>query len=85
MDEALMGKCGLYCGACPTYLHGGCGGCIREHETGDCYSRDCALERGVRFCGECGEFPCEVILTRPRCTSLDKEWLRWKKASKTNR
>lgn len=24
MDEKLLGKCGFYCGACPTYLKGGC-------------------------------------------------------------
>ena len=26
MDEKLFGKCGFYCGACPTYLKGGCRG-----------------------------------------------------------
>lgn len=46
---------------------------------GDCYTRDCVLGRGIPFCGACAEFPCETILTKERCTVLDKDWLRWKK------
>ncbi|WP_417076344.1 hypothetical protein [Holdemania filiformis] len=30
-------------------------------------------------CGECGRFPCQTIMLRPRCIKLDKEWLQWKK------
>ena len=85
MDASLLGKCGLYCGSCPTYLAGGCRGCAKEHAPGDCYTHDCVLSRGLHFCGECGAFPCEAILTRPRATVLDRDWLLWKKASSTNR
>lgn len=84
MNDALLGKCGFYCGACPTYLQGNCRGCVKAHETGDCYSRDCALEKGLGFCGACQKFPCDEILTRPRSTVLDKDWLLWKKTSQTN-
>lgn len=84
MNDALLGKCGFYCGACPTYLQGNCRGCVEAHETGDCYSRDCALEKGLGFCGACRQFPCDEILTRPRSTVLDKDWLLWKKTSQTN-
>lgn len=31
------------------------------------------------------EIPCEPILTKPHATVLDREWLQWKKASRTNR
>ena len=44
MDEKLLGKCGFYCGACPTYIKGGCRGCEDEHTTGDCFTRDCVEE-----------------------------------------
>lgn len=84
MEEKLIGKCGFYCGACPTYLRGGCRGCLEEHESGDCFSRDCSLKKGLRFCGECEDFPCETILTKPKCTVLDKDWLIWKKAYRDN-
>lgn len=44
MDEKLLGKCGFYCGACPTYIKDGCRGCEEEHTTGDCFTRDCVKE-----------------------------------------
>ena len=78
MDEKLLGKCGFYCGACPTFIAGNCKGCVLEHNKGDCFSRDCVLEKGLRFCGECKNFPCETIMTNERCTVLDKNWLFWK-------
>ena len=85
MEEMLLGKCGFYCGACPTYLHGGCAGCLEEHKSGDCHTRDCVLSKNLDFCGACPVFPCETILTQPHTTVLDKDWLKWKKESKFNR
>ncbi|MDE5714719.1 MAG: DUF3795 domain-containing protein [Anaeroplasmataceae bacterium] len=85
MDEKLLGKCGFYCGSCPTYLKDGCKGCLGEHEKGDCFTRDCVLDKGVSACGACKDFPCETILTQPHTTVLDKDWLKWKKESNTNR
>lgn len=41
MDKKLLGKCGFYCGACPTYIKGGCRGCEEEHTPGDCFTLDC--------------------------------------------
>lgn len=85
MEEKLLGKCGFYCGCCPTYIGGGCAGCMEEHISGDCFTRDCVLTKGLTCCGECKEFPCVTIMTQPHTTVLDKDWLRWKKESKTNR
>ena len=39
MDEKLLGKCGFYCGYCPTYIKGGCKGCVDEHSERGCYTR----------------------------------------------
>ena len=80
-----IGKCGFYCGSCPTYLSGNCNGCIKEHKTGDCFTRDCVIDSKLNFCGECESFPCDVILKKAHTTVLDKEWLAWKKESNTNR
>lgn len=85
MNEALLGKCGFYCGCCPTLRKGGCRGCMEEHAAGDCFTRDCVLGQGIACCGECETFPCETILTRPHTTVLDRDWLRWKKESERNR
>ena len=53
MQENLLGKCGFYCGCCPTYIKGGCKGCVEEHTEGDCYTRDCVLRQGIACCGAC--------------------------------
>ena len=60
MDEKLLGKCGFCCGSCPTYIKGGCKGCMEEHTTGDCYTRDCVLKQGISCCGACEQFPCDT-------------------------
>ena len=78
MDEKLLGKCGFYCGYCPTYIKDGCSGCVEAHEAGDCFTRDCVLEKDLAACTLCADFPCETILQCGRCTVLDKDWLCWK-------
>ena len=83
-NKTLLGKCGFYCGACPTWLDGTCLGCADGQKEGDCFTRDCAIRKGLDFCGACGAFPCETILTKARCTVLDKEWLRWKQQSRND-
>ena len=85
MDNNLLGKCGFYCGCCPTYIKGNCKGCMDEHQTGDCFTRDCVFSKDIDCCGACSEFPCDTIMTQPHTTVLDKDWLRWKKESDTNR
>ena len=85
MDEKLLGKCGFYCGCCPTYREGGCRGCLAEHGAGDCFTRDCVLRQELSCCEACKSCPCETILTQPHTTVLDKAWLLWKRGSRTNR
>lgn len=85
MIDNLIGKCGFYCGACSTYIAGNCNGCVDEHRDGDCFTRDCVINQKLNFCGECNKFPCQTILTRPHTTVLDKDWLKWKKQTDTNR
>lgn len=78
----LMGKCGFYCGSCPTYMEGKCTGCLLQHKKGDCFTRDCVIEKSLNFCGECKDFPCDTIIERPKVTVLDKLWLEWKRRLK---
>ena len=85
MDEKLLGKCGFCCGCCPTYIKGGCKGCVDGHSEGDCYTRDCVLKQDISCCGACAQFPCDTIMTKPHTTVLDKDWLRWKTESNINR
>ena len=85
MKEELIGKCGFYCEACPTYLAQNCKGCLLEHVHGDCFTRDCVLKQNIKYCGHCKKFPCDEIINKQHSTVLDKEWLMWKKNSNTNR
>ena len=78
MDEKLLGKCGYYCGQCPSFLAGNCAGCIDGNGKGVCFARDCVLERGLLSCGYCREFPCERIRNDPKATLLSPLWLKWK-------
>lgn len=73
-----LGRCGFYCGACPTYVAGRCAGCDREHVKGDCFTRDCTKSRGLPLCPLCPDFPCGELMVRERATVLDRDWLRWK-------
>ncbi|MGM9658958.1 MAG: DUF3795 domain-containing protein [Eubacteriales bacterium] len=85
MSKKPIGKCGFCCGACPTYISGECRGCEDEHTSGDCFTRDCVKEKKLTFCGECDSFPCDTIMTKPRSTVLDKDWLEWKKKGRKNK
>lgn len=80
----LVGLCGFYCGSCPTYRGGRCPGCIDAHADGDCFTHTCVRKRGLRFCGECEDFPCDDIVTREKATVLDRRWLEWKRSQRTS-
>jgi len=41
-------------------------GCRGGGGWGDCPIRKCCIERGVRFCYECGDFPCETLKNFPK-------------------
>lgn len=68
--------CGLYCAACPsyqatadgTYQEKGlpaCKGCKSDTVTGEwckiCNLKSCAREKGLDFCYECNQYPCENL------------------------
>jgi hypothetical protein len=63
--HALLSYCGLYCGGCRSFGENsevGCRGCRAEPEmVSDCPTRACAIGRGLLHCGECGDFPCDVL------------------------
>lgn len=70
------GYCGLYCAACPSYLAtqigdfkelglAECKGCKSHTVTGewckDCPLKKCAQKKGLEFCSECDEYPCDAL------------------------
>ena len=66
MDKSLytIAFCGVDCGACSDYAKGICPGCRASAHTSseDCMAVICCEGRGIAFCSECAEFPCENML-----------------------
>lgn len=70
MDFSKITACGGSCEWCEKKATGICKGCIEADgyvpewaESGRCRVHACAREHNARFCGVCGEFPCEKMNT----------------------
>ena len=55
-DKKLVAYCGLYCGACRSYLKGSCPGCAENKKASWCKVRSCNMEHGYASCADCKEF-----------------------------
>ena len=53
----LIAYCGLYCGACRSYLTERCPGCHENQKAGWCKIRVCCREQHLATCAECSQFP----------------------------
>jgi len=56
-DPALVACCGLYCGACGSYLKGKCEGCQKSEKNSWCQVKKCTNKKGISTCAQCLEFP----------------------------
>lgn len=65
MEKKLkhLGYCGVDCAVCPDYTGGKCPSCRETDWTDDdiCIPVKCCRERNISVCGQCGEFPCEMM------------------------
>jgi hypothetical protein len=52
-DQNLIAFCGLYCGACRSYLKGKCPGCKDNIKASWCKIRQCCLENKLLSCADC--------------------------------
>ncbi len=53
IDTALIAFCGLYCGACRSYLKGSCPGCRDNVKATWCKVRTCCMENNFNSCADC--------------------------------
>jgi hypothetical protein len=53
-DKNLVAFCGLYCGACKTYLSEKCPGCAKNEKAKWCKVRTCCLGSKYASCADCG-------------------------------
>jgi hypothetical protein len=56
VKAALVANCGLYCGACRSYLSGKCKGCRENAKATWCKVRSCCIEKQIQSCAGCAEF-----------------------------
>lgn len=56
IDTELVARCGLYCGACKSFLVGKCKGCRENSKATWCKVRACCAEKQIKSCAECVEF-----------------------------
>lgn len=66
-DFSQITPCGGNCSGCKYFIEGNCEGClttkgicIKMWEKG-CEIYKCCEKHNTRFCGICGEFPCEWL------------------------
>ena len=62
MSERIA-YCGVDCAVCPDFTQEKCPGC-RESvwPEGDlCPPIACCARHGIELCGQCGEFPCQMM------------------------
>ncbi len=52
-DKSLIAFCGLYCGACRSYLKGKCAGCKDNVKATWCKVRQCCIENNYLSCANC--------------------------------
>ena len=55
-NPALIAACGLYCGACKSYLKGKCPGCAGNTKASWCKVRACNGDHQTANCAGCQEF-----------------------------
>jgi hypothetical protein len=53
IDKNLIAYCGLYCGACRSYLTGKCAGCKENVKASWCKVRQCTIENNYLSCADC--------------------------------
>ena len=52
-DKNLIAYCGLYCGACRSYLAGKCPGCRENVKASWCKVRQCGIDNKFQSCADC--------------------------------
>lgn len=57
-------RCGICCNRCERREEANCKGCTNMEKPfwgGDCGVKTCCESKHLNHCGECGDFPCEML------------------------
>lgn len=58
--------CGLICTGCEYKEKTNCGGCVATQGNpfhGECQLAKCCISKKHNHCGECSDFPCELLVS----------------------
>ncbi len=55
-NPELVAYCGLYCGACKSYLKEKCPGCHENSKASWCKVRTCCMDNNYATCADCRQF-----------------------------
>jgi len=81
LSGVLYGYCGVLCELCPAYVRRKtCNGC--DTYADECRFAKCAIEKGVKCCFECIEFPCQLYREGFTWETEEHGKLKWKVYSK---
>ncbi len=71
VKEKIESRCGIECSKCEYRESMNCKGCTKIINPfyGECAVKKCAEKKEVQCCGECPEFPCELL----KSYAYDKE------------
>lgn len=70
--DPLATPCLLYCGSCRYHMASKCKGCGSKDREGCTIFNCCRIEKELRFCSECKEFPC---LKLKKSVGIHPGWL----------
>lgn len=59
----IESRCGIECSKCEFQKTVACQGCVKIEKPfyGECAVKKCAESKGYNFCGECSQFPCDLL------------------------
>ena len=60
----IESRCGIVCSDCEFQESVGCAGCVNIDKpfwADSCPVKSCCESRGLSNCGECGDFPCDLL------------------------
>ena len=64
--KGVVAYCGLYCGACKSYMKGKCPGCFENEKAAWCKVRNCCIENSYGSCAD-----CQIVSDLKECKKLN--------------
>jgi len=67
-------RCGVCCNSCERREKANCKGCLAMEKPfwgGECGVKSCCESKKLNHCGECSDFPCEMLSNMGKAQGFD--------------